>query len=221
MLSARIEPVDRDVEVLISDVLSPVAQSAALAEEARKQLKVGEEQNRSVLGRIPPHTTTVDGSANGDENQVKPDGVIVYEFDLATDLFVYIADQLQTHAPVGGAGDPHPGLYKKSFDLYADGELIEVGKAIPQEAREFVFINDLPYSRKIELGRSSQAPDGVFQAVALLARARFGNVARIEFNYRAPLGAPKTVQVSPRGTARARTENKSDNRYPAIVVSLR
>ena len=69
-------------------------------------------------------------------------------------------------------------------------------------ADEYVFINTVPYARKIERGSSSQAPDGVYQAVAMLARDRFGNVARITY-------------LVPDLSKRERSE-----RNPAVIVRL-
>jgi len=75
-----------------------------------------------------------------------------------------------------------------------------------------VFLNIQPYARKIERGQSSQAPDGVYQAVATLAQRRFGNVAKITFSYRTAIGG---------AIIGGRKGDRSDLRNPAIIVSLR
>jgi hypothetical protein len=56
---------------------------------------------------------------------------------------------------------------------------------------EVVFIPTVPYARPIEAGESKQAQvprEGVYHAVATLARARFGRVAKIDFAWRGVSG---------------------------------
>lgn len=233
-VSARVEAIDRDVALLLRDALGPQAQSKMFAEYARGQLKEGERVNQSVFGRIIPHKTFVDGVAGANEDQVRPSGVIVYEFELLSDIFVWIADQLKQHSPVGGAHDPHPGLYKSAHTFFVDGKEVAVGGVIPK-GDEYIFVSITPYSRKIEQGSSQQASDGVYQAVAVLARQRFGNQAKIEFTYRGLIGASSGsgTLVNPlhdptRSSARGRSSktgtkayNKSDVRYPCIIVRPR
>ena len=91
------------------------------------------------------------------------------------------------------------GRFAKSHELFADGVDTENPNIAPP-AEEYVFLNTQPYARKIERGRSPQAPDGVYQAVATLAQRRFGNIARITFSYR---------------------EVRGGERNPAIIVRLR
>lgn len=200
-VTAKIEAIDRDVELLIQDHLSPKAQSAVLARAAKEQLAWGENKNHLVLGRIPPHTTSVDGARDGKEEDVRPDGTIFYEFDLLLDLFKWIEDQLQKQSPV------LTGTYQRSFVFYADGVEIAVGGQIPSNASEFVFLNSTPYTRKIEKWY------GVFESVAALARGRFGNQAKIQFVFRAPVGG--------RFLTARQGGNKSGNRVPGIAITLK
>lgn len=216
-LTTQVQPIDKDIDLLINQDLSADAQSEALASFAREQLKEGEQQNQSVLGRIPPHKTVVDGTEGGSEDGVKPSGTILYEFEILSDIFVFIADQLKLHAPVGSGRDPHPGLYRSSFTFFADWVEVDVGGVIPANADEYIFLSTVPYARKIEgdpsrAPQSKQAPEGVFQAVAHLAQARFGNQAKISFAYRSPQG---------RTLLQGKAGNRSDDRTPAISVKLR
>lgn len=239
-VSARVESIDRDVALLISETLSPAAQSKILAQAARDQLATAEQTNQRVLGRIPPHKTYVDGQAGTNEDRVRPDGTIVYEFELQAEMLAWIGDQLQQHSPVGGGRDPHPGLYRASHTLFVDGKEVPLGSSIPMSREgEIVFISTTPYSRKLEQGSSHQAPDGIYQAVTALARRRFGNLARIEFTYRGligrssgagtlinPANAPSKARVRGRGgrfasTGGSQAHNQSDKRFPCIVVHLK
>jgi hypothetical protein len=203
-LSFKVEPIDRDIQLMLDESVSPVARSEAFAEFAGEQINEAKEVNRSVLGRLPKYTVSVDGR-EAPLTSVKPDGVVVVEFELLNDTLAWIADQLIAYSPV------KTGKYKKSHTLFADGTEVEIGAVIPT-ASEYIFLNTQPYSRKLEMGRSSQAPQGVYQAVATLARRRFGNVAKISFAYRAPLG----------GKFRSARQggNKSENRQPAIIIGM-
>lgn len=208
MLEGSIDGLDFDFEVLIAEEFSPAARSARLGAFAREQLAAAEEVNRKALGYVPPHTTLVDGAAGVSEDQVRPDGVIVYSFELLGEIFTWISEQLRTFAPV------RTGVFRDSFQFFADGVLVDPAGAVPP-AREYVFLSPLPYARKIEGGGgrppiSRQAPHGVFEAVAALAGKRFGNQALIRFSFRAPLGG---------GLISGKAGN--DLRTPAIVITLR
>lgn len=201
----RVQSIERDVALIMDQDLSPRSQSMLLATFAAEQISEARETNRQILGRIPRTTIAVDGREGAALESVRPDGMIVAEFDLFNDVLAWIADQLETHSPF------RTGRFRKHNTLFADGIETQVGAVLP-DAQEFVFINTTPYARKIERGQSSQAPDGVFQAVATLARRRFGNVARISFSYRTAI----------EGTfVGGRLGDRSDQRNPAIIVRVR
>jgi len=202
----RITPINRNIELIMQRTLSPEAQSRRLAAHARERLAEAQEINRQALGRIPPHETFVDRRQGAPLESVKPDGVIVFDFELLDDLFAWIGEQLVLHAPV------LTGEYRRSFAFFVDGVELEPGQPVPP-FKEAVFLNTQPYSRKIERGLSDQAPDGVFQAVATLAKKRFGNMANIRFSYRTPL-------ASTEGSPKQRRETDRENRTPAIVIQV-
>lgn len=198
VVRTRVEPIDRDINLILAEELSPKARRARIAEVAGAELRAAQDRNRAALGRVPPHETFVDGRAGAALNAVKPDGgVIVFEFELLDDVFVWVRDQLVRHSP------RLTGEYAKSHVFLADGVEVAVGAAVPV-AREYVFVNTLPFARKIERGFSQQAPDGVYQVVATLASRRFGNLARIRFSYRTLLGSVKD----------------KNTRQPAIVITV-
>ena len=210
MLDGSIEPLDLDFELLVREEFSPAARSRALASFAREQLAAAEDQNRAALGYVPPHDTIVDGAAGAREDQVRPDGVIVYSFELLGELFSWVAEQLRAFAPVLS------GDFRGSFQFFAGGVLVDPAGEVPPAA-EYVFLSPLPYARKIEGSparppESRQAPHGVFEAVAAVAAQRFGNQAVIRFSFRAPLGG-ELLSGKARGV--------SDLRTPAIVITLR
>lgn len=204
-LRTKVDPIDRDLQLLFAQDLSPQARSKQLAEFAAESIEDAKETNRRVLGVVPPHTITVDGKEGAPLASVRPDGIIRAEFELVNEALAWINTQLQMHSPV------RSGRYAKSHELFADGVDTE-NPNNPPPAQEYVFLNIQPYARKIERGQSSQAPDGVYQAVATLARRRFGNVARIDFSYRTAIGG---------AVVGGRAGDRSDMRNPAIIVRLR
>jgi hypothetical protein len=211
MPGTRFTPLSRDIDLLIRQDLSPEAQSATLAAFARETLAEVEAGNEAALGHPTPHETYVDGRSGASESTVRPGGTIVYEFDLLTDLFAWIDEQLRQHSPVGKGRDQHPGLYQKSHIFYADD--VEADPLSPPPGiRVGTFVNATPYARKIEDGQSPQAPDGVYEVVTALASRRFGNIARVQFGYRTAVGG--SVLNGPAG-------NKSAGRNPAIIVTVR
>jgi hypothetical protein len=190
---ARVEPLERDIALLFPGDFSPEARSQALAEFAREALADAQQSNARALGRTPPHETFVDGTPGGNEDAVRPDGTIAYEFELFDEALAWIGEQLVIHSPV------KTGRYQRSHVVLADGEQVLVGEMLPP-AREYVFVNVQPYARRIEHGYSKQAPEGVYQGVAVMASRRFGNLARISFTYRSVVGL---------------------GRQPAIVLTVR
>ncbi|GLK86685.1 hypothetical protein [Ancylobacter defluvii] len=177
---ARIEPIDRDIQAIIDTELSPAAQSRALAVFAAKQLADAQKTNTAALGYLPQHKTFVDGTEGRPLADVKPDGRVVFVFDLVDDALTWIGEQLVKHSPV------LTGEYAASHTLLADGVEVSPGEPLPA-AQEYIYLSSVPYARKIERGLSRQAPEGVYEAVAVLAAQRFGNVASIRFSYRSML----------------------------------
>lgn len=195
-VTVRVEPIAKDVALMLADIKGPGA-GQALAEFAREEIEAAKETNRSVFGRVPPYKIVVDGNKGASLDSVRGDGVIFVEFELLGDVLTFISDMLHQFSPT------KTGTYKRSHIILADGQEIAPSGQAPIAA-EYVFINTVPYARKIERGSSSQAPNGVYEAVSLLARRRFGNIAQIVFAFRSIT------------TGRGRSD-----RNPAVVVRLR
>jgi hypothetical protein len=203
-LRSKVDLIDRDVLAKLLPELTPGGQTKALAAFARQQFDQADRQNTAALGAPAPHETYVDGRLGAPLETVRPDGAILFEWQLLGDLFQWIEAQLILNAPV------RSGRFAKSFVFFADG--VEAEPTRPPQASEFVFLNTQPYARKIEGGLSSQAPAGVFETVAVLARRRFGNLASIRFSFRTPIG---------RTIARGKRGDRSGNRTPAIVITVK
>ena len=215
----RIDPIDRDIVALISRDLSPEAQSKALAAFAREHFIEAEAQNIRVLGAAPDHDTFVDGRQGAALETVKPDGTILVEFHLLTDVIEFVDAQLILNSPVKS------GTFMRSHVWFADD--VEFDPAHPPVANSYVVLNAQPYARKLERGASSQAPDGVYQAVAAVAKRRFGNVAFVGFTYRSfPGGAvgnwaqTESAKTLARNVRGGRPDKHHDwlTRQPAISI---
>jgi len=218
-LHVRIEPVEKSVEASIRADLSPEAQKKAAAKFAKEGIDEAKATNRQILGRDPPVTITVDGRKGAPLESVNPDGGnIIAEFELVDSLLRWIGDTLIERSPVVS------GAYRNAHTLYADGNEVSVGGAIPP-AEEYVFINPLPYARRIELGTTKagrafviQVPNKIYDRTAKDARARFGNQADIKFALRDMTGAYQLRHSVKRRKDRQRGSKVSS---PAIIVTHR
>jgi hypothetical protein len=230
-LKTRIEPIERDIAVLFPEDFSPAARSQAIASFAREAFTEAAAQNRSVLGRDAPYEQFVDARRGASLESVKPDGKIVFEWELLEEVFAWVDEQLVKHSPVGTRPDKrpgHPGLYKASHIFVVDGQIADPATAVAFQDEAF-FANTVPYSRKIEgsLSRaplSRQAPDGVYQVVAKLASQRFSNLARIKFGYRSLMvGGIHEWAATTRMQTKRRSAAREDwlRRQPAVIVTLR
>jgi len=233
----RIDPIARDINLIVNEMLSPAAQSKAVADFARSAIADADQTNRTILGRLPPKTVTVDGRPGATLDSVTPSGVIIAEWELSIDVLAWIAQKLIERSPVGS------GKYKKSHTLFADGVETTVGEALPG-AEEYVFLNPVPYARKLEIGKTKSGrdflvsvPNRIYERTAQDAKARFGNIVNIRFSYRAPEGGSilEYVPVNRRIVRnrkgqfvggfsegnRAAAAHERSLRLPAIVITMR
>lgn len=190
---ARIDPVERITEAQIrADLLLP-EQKRAAADFVRAGIAEADATNQRILGRIPPKTITVDGRRGAALESVNPNGGdVIVEYDVFVDVLRQIADMLVERSPVVS------GAYKRGHTLFADGREVPLGGNIPL-ADEYVFINSVPYARKIEVGKTKsgrafviQVPNRIYERTAKDAKSRFGNSADISFGYRQAQGSSAT-----------------------------
>lgn len=235
MPRVRLRSFSRDVQVIVERTLSTNARQRLAAEAGRRVLAQAQAQNARVLGSTPSHETFVDGRPTTDLESVNPDrGEILFRFNLATDVFSWIDEQLILHSPIGNT--PKSPEYNRSHIFFADGDQADPTGAVSGET--FVFLNTVPYARKIERGQSKQAPDGVYEVVATLAARRFGNIARIRFGYRSFQAGTIVYNPGKFDLRRSFTEQglsaadakraasqlikaERDTRQPAIIITLR
>jgi hypothetical protein len=156
---------------------------------------------REVQGARPRrYKQFVDGVEGAPLGSVRPGGNIRFLFGALTGVLQWIYQELRARSPVGPergeAGGQHkiPGRigevttqhvhYRDVHWLFVDGARDRVpatGETVVVNEVAF-FVNARPYARRLEHGWSLQAPDGVYELVALEAERRFPD-ARIEFRY--------------------------------------
>lgn len=225
-LRTRLTPIDVTLMFKTGGILSPEMISRAIADYSREAFLEVDRRNAEIYGRPLHSEVYVDGAKGADIYRVRPDGVIVYEWDLANDIVVWCFEQIQKFSPV------LTGRYREAHRVYADGEEVE-DLTTPMSADEWVITSLVPYARKLEGAggakyMSSQAPDGVYQAVAALAGARYGNLAKIRFTYRQPIGPASMLEDwAQRHSMKVAGENKRrrqylrDIRQPALIITFR
>lgn len=209
--------------------LTGAEKSAALASFATVEIAAADAINASAMGRKVPYTTFVDGSESRNFAAVRPDGTIVAEWELGVELVRWIYDALQNKAPV------LKGDYKKSITIFADESAVSSPEAC-SGAEQVVIMSTVPYARKLEgvSGKkhmSSQAPDGVFQVIAAMAKKRFGNQAKISYTFRNLDGMTSTLEgwatrrrakiARKIGRVKAQRQFNKDTRNPAILIMFK
>lgn len=214
MLTARIEPIDRDIKLMVDNTLSVASQISQFADFAIESELATLLVDEDVLDTIVNVKKWVDGVLDASEYAVTLGGTIVYEFQILNDVLLFIGEELQKMSPV------RTGRYQQSHILFADGIEVPIDQNIP-EASEYTFVSTLPYSRKIESGESQQAPSGVYEVTAFQASSKFGNVAKIVFDdYVGVFGVMSEAKNAKYGRHTTLQHNKSTNRYPAIRVTI-
>lgn len=198
-ITSRINPIRRQIKAIQDRTLSPEARAKMLADRAERAIEEAAAQNRALLGRPVTHRVTVDGREDAPISSVKPDGFVVANFDLLREVLEWIGEQLVLASPV------LTGAYARSHIMEIDGMEWDGIGPMP-DGREFKFMNRQPYARKMEprkrviseraffgdrrkfrkhtktdVGQSDQAPEGVYAAVAAMARERYSDVASIRY----------------------------------------
>lgn len=211
-----------DLAAIVLDISVPALQGL-VADYAETAIAEVDQQNRQVLGRIPPPVVEVDGRRGAALSTVRlAGGVITADWAVIGDVLVWIGETLRERSPVIS------GAYRDAHTLFADGLEVPIGGDVPA-AVEYVFLNPLPYARKIEIGKTRdgrdfvvQVPNRIYERTAADARARFGNAASIKDTYRAPLGG-SLLKYIPIRSAASRMANAVERelRVPAIIVSLK
>lgn len=214
----RIVAADRSFLFQPGGSLSPEAGAKAVAQFARERIAEAERQNETALGHATPKETFVNGAKSTAFETVKPGQSIVAVFDLGSNVVQYVWDQVLLHSPV------LTGAFKLSQRIYADGVEVDAPSGIGT-ATEIIITSVAPYARKIEAGKSSQAPDGVYEAVASLAASKYSAMAKIRFTYRSPMGGKTSLDKwavkHSAGSKKQAAQYAKDTRQPAILILMK
>jgi hypothetical protein len=168
----RIDSIAADINLIVSELLSPKAQSQMFAAFVKGGIAEASEANRK-LGITAPPVVTVDGQRGASIDRVKPNGAVIAEWETATPAVLWIWNALRDRSP------RLTGRYRDSHKLSCDGRDIAFGDDIPL-ARTYVFTNSEPYAHKIEIGKTESGrdfeinvPNRIYERVASLADAAF------------------------------------------------
>jgi hypothetical protein len=115
------------------------------------------------------------------------------------------------------------GTYARSFVILVGGAEVDTLEAIRHDTAEIVILNTSPYARRLEVGRRAdgrpfviQVKPRIVEETAILARSRFGNMAKLSFGY-FDLASGYTLRRSA-GRARGRRSGAAI-RYPGIRIT--
>lgn len=230
----KIDPIEKVTKTSLISSLSETQQRAIAAKLAAEDIEWAKQTNRSLLGRVPPYVTTVDGRRGASLDTVNPNGgQVITEFELIGDLLVWVMATLIERSPETS------GEYKRGHTLFADGQEIDP-TTDPPAADEFVFLNVVPYARRLEVGKTQsgrdfliQVPNRIYERTARDAKARFGNVASIKSVFRQPFGGYRLKYDQPtrrflgNGKVYVEPKQRSDRKagtqitVPAILITYK
>lgn len=166
----------------------------------------------SDSGMEPAVTTIVDGRRDATEDQVKPFGIIAYQFQYWGEFLRTAVDFARSISPVD------TGLFRDSWFVLADGVPV-ANIDEPPQATEYVVTNDQPYSRIIHVGsrrrkKKVRAGNNIAQKTTKMMNQRFGNSVSVSTRF---------VSLSGIGSGRAKTvpwvtKKGATVTYPAVVI---
>jgi hypothetical protein len=170
----------------------------------------------------------VDGVLSVAEEMVKPDGIIKYNYNRLDLVVQFAMETLFEKSPVLS------GDYRNAHTIFMNG--VEVSNlADYKSGYEIVILNPLPYARKIEIGKMKMTVPGtdqVYHQAEQIVKSKYDNFAKIAFDYRGVVdgivfgkSGPRPKRTGPKpgreSKRPAAAQNRSDLRYPALVISER
>lgn len=207
----------------VKERFSPEALGKMIAQQASALAREVEDGHRQQVGTTFPRTQIVDGVIGGSLDSGRR--VIVFRWSITPFVVRWVIDELRRRSPV------LTGKYRDSYRLMINGQ--EVDRANFQQFGpddEIAIASLLPYSRKIEIGRSRMAPQGVYEVTAEAARIKFGRgrqaAVEIEFTYREyagyDAGLPGRVKSgSDKRRRKTKSTSAAQRRFPTIIIRPR
>jgi hypothetical protein len=206
----------RSVKLFISQIFTPQAQSAALANYARADVARLQNQRRAPLD----YTIFVDGRENAAPETVKPQGTIIYRFNGLAEAVAFALGFCIARSPF------RTGRYRKSWFVLVDGRAWSADfRDIPAGSEVYV-VNTQPYHRKLEMSSGLQRSTTKLCVDAL--RKRFPGLRATHDFLELPSGpapAPYRMRggvVSRFRGGRVRRSNSGEMMtYPAVILRWR
>lgn len=214
--------VARTIRVFRDQTLSPQAQSKVLAAIARRK-----RDELIASGDAPPsYTTFVDGVRDAREESVRPDGAIIYQFNVLGLAAAFGFTFLMARSPVDD------GEYRASWLVIVNGKKWTTDLDDIPHGAEVMIVNPKPYARKIDAGHMRmRVPPGLIEAARQAIRARYPtlDVWRQFVDVPPSLGGGYVLRgrfrrgfrKAARSRARSDTQAGAIMTYPALVFSVR
>jgi hypothetical protein len=221
-LSVKLTPISSKTVFSGDGVGSPETIGKAFAKMAREDIARVDRENEAAAGGKLALTMRVAGAeVAAIPDFVDPAATISAQWEVANGAVAYAESLLEV------AGPRRTGRYRKQHAIYADGVAVASVADVPPGAREVMIVSLVPYARKIERGAKRYSPGAVYQSVAALVAARFGNVVLVKFTFAVPEGPAPLLDAwaAGRGSVatslrKRRAQIAKDRRNPAIVIYL-
>jgi len=200
-----------------------VATARETVEETQRELvALAKRAHAAVMSAAPRPSRfvrTVDGVRGAREEQVRPDGTIVYVYPRLEEVVQAAMEVLFDLSPVLS------GAYRMGHTLFVDGVAARDLSGWSGEGR-IMIANFVPYARKIELGKMVMrvpGSDHVYEQAEYVLKQRYGNQAMITFTYEG-IANGAVAQGHTAGRKRRSPgllKNQSNLRYPALMIRSR
>ncbi len=184
---------------------------ATIAETHKAHVQLAKNEHAKIMQSDPRpsrFTRMVDGVRGAPEESVQIGGVIRYNYNRLDEVVRFAMETLFDLSPVLS------GEYRNRHQLFVGGA--EATNLRDWDGRSDIIVtNTLPYSRKIEMSTMTMrvpGTDRVYEQAASVVARRFGNTARITFDWQGVVGG---------ATASGTKGNKSGNRFPALKIRSR
>jgi hypothetical protein len=161
-----------------------LARDAMLAAVIREKQRVISEQSQRAGIAPTLETMIVDGQRNASESQIKGASHVTLDWNYLTEAVIRTVDYLRLHGP------ERSGAWKQSIITLIDGHEQPIDTPIPANAAQAIVVVTVPYSRKLEVGRtesgrpfSIQVPQHFVETACLRLRSEMRDLAKFTFQY--------------------------------------
>ncbi|HEV7455915.1 MAG TPA: hypothetical protein VGN96_04000 [Roseococcus sp.] len=209
------------IRLQMRDVASPEFQKrhAAIARQ-------GLAQHLATVEFPPRVRRIVDGRVGVGEEQVKPFGIIRYEFDNLREAAYRAKAELEDETP------KRSGRLAGAWFFMVAGRQVQ---DVPRDATEVTIANDQPYARRLLVGKRpdgrpfnlKHVPPGYLEIAKARVAARFGNSVEVLARFIYIEGGYELKNDYRDPTVSRRRRIRPENRagqpitYPALVLRLR